>query len=292
VPHEEWISDFCMKLVELSFMEEKDWKKKLNPEQYRVMREGGSEAAFAGKYHDNEGVGTYKCSACGAALFKSKDKCDPETGYANFVQPIDQTRLEYKQNTNPDGSIEYRCKKCHSSLGLLMPNRKYRAYSVALDFEPNNRLEMLETTKDRLEDAEDIKERVSGDSDNSLEGASGAASSLAHLVGGGVMGLIVGATGAYLLCQAACIAISQNPILVPLAATTTAPVVHPIEPATTTPQKATTTVTHIKTPPKEPAGGTVTPQPASSPPTPAPQPSSPIPVPVQSSAESATSSVH
>lgn len=64
------------------------WKEKLNEEQYRVMREGRTEAPFSGKYVNEHSMGMYKCAACGTELFSSDTKFDSGTGWPSFTQPV------------------------------------------------------------------------------------------------------------------------------------------------------------------------------------------------------------
>src|ERR1700681_9974 len=64
-----------------------DWKRELTPEQYRVLREAGTEAPFSGKLLHNKEAGTYSCGACGAPLFKSETKFDSGCGWPSFYEP-------------------------------------------------------------------------------------------------------------------------------------------------------------------------------------------------------------
>ncbi len=66
---------------------EEEWRRKLTPEQYRVLREKGTESAFSGKYTDTKDEGIYRCAACGAELFSSGAKFDSGTGWPSFTQP-------------------------------------------------------------------------------------------------------------------------------------------------------------------------------------------------------------
>ena len=68
-------------------MNDDELKKKLTPEQYKVMREGGMEPAFTGKYWDEHEKGMYKCAACGQILFSSDAKFDSGTGWPSFTEP-------------------------------------------------------------------------------------------------------------------------------------------------------------------------------------------------------------
>lgn len=99
---------------------EEDWKKKLTPEQYRILREGGTEAPFTGKFHDSHESGMYVCAACGSQLFSSDTKFESGTGWPSFTDPANLENVELR----PDDAYGMRrteviCKKCGSHLGHL-----------------------------------------------------------------------------------------------------------------------------------------------------------------------------
>ncbi|MGD8998628.1 MAG: peptide-methionine (R)-S-oxide reductase, partial [Anaerolineae bacterium] len=75
-----------MKKVEKT---DQEWKEELTPEQYRVMRKGGTERAFTGQYYDSKEPGIYRCAACGNPLFDSETKFKSGTGWPSFWAPID-----------------------------------------------------------------------------------------------------------------------------------------------------------------------------------------------------------
>ena len=93
-----------------------DFKKKLTPEQYRVMREKGTEPPFSGKYLGDETEGMYVCAACGNELFSSETKFDSGTGWPSFTDPANLENIELKENPDSTGT-EVVCKKCGSHLG-------------------------------------------------------------------------------------------------------------------------------------------------------------------------------
>ncbi len=97
---------------------EEEWKKALTPEQYRILREKGTEPPFTGAYYNEHGKGVYKCAACGQPLFDSDDKFDSGTGWPSFTRPIDEERIETKEDTS-HGMIrtEVLCSRCESHLG-------------------------------------------------------------------------------------------------------------------------------------------------------------------------------
>src|SRR4030042_854267 len=122
---------------------DKGWKDVLTPEEYRVLRQAGTERPFTGKYNDLYEDGTYACGACGTPLFGSETKYDHGSGWPSFNSPIAENRLEYREDSS-HGMVrtEVRCAACGSHLGHLFedgppPTRgHYCINSVALDFEP------------------------------------------------------------------------------------------------------------------------------------------------------------
>lgn len=101
-------------------MDEQELKHKLTPEQYRIMREKGTEPPFTGKYYNSHESGVYKCAACGQTLFSSQTKFDSGTGWPSFTDPVNREHVELR----PDEShgmvrTEVVCKNCGSHLGHL-----------------------------------------------------------------------------------------------------------------------------------------------------------------------------
>src|ERR1051325_8053760 len=101
-------------------MNEDEIKSKLTPEQYEVMRKGGTEAPFAVKYWNDHDKGMYVCAVCGQELFSSDTKFDSGTGWPSFTDPVNLEHIELV----PDDShgmhrTEVRCKRCGSHLGHL-----------------------------------------------------------------------------------------------------------------------------------------------------------------------------
>lgn len=198
-------------------MNDSDYKKKLTVEQYRVMRERGTEPAFAGIHWNRDDHGTYCCAACGTALFRSGDKCDKESGWPTFSKPIDEATLQFKKEPDQGGEREMRCALCKSHIGRLLPSGKYRVYSAALNFTPSNRMEIFEDVKDKVEEVQDALPEEGDDEDRgnpfdsargkqpySLAAAFSSTYSFAQLLGGGALGLALGVAGALLICQTTC----------------------------------------------------------------------------------------
>jgi len=97
---------------------DEEWKKELSSEEYRILREKGTERAFTGKYWDHHELGTYVCAACGTELFESNTKFDSGCGWPSYFEPIDSSRIIY----NDDSSLgmkrtEVICAKCDGHLG-------------------------------------------------------------------------------------------------------------------------------------------------------------------------------
>lgn len=97
---------------------EEEWKKELSPEQYRILREKGTERAFTGKYWDNHESGKYYCAACGLHLFDSDTKFESGCGWPSFFAPADKMVIA-EQSDYSYGMIrkEVMCAKCGGHLG-------------------------------------------------------------------------------------------------------------------------------------------------------------------------------
>lgn len=99
-------------------MTDNEWKEQLTPEQYAIMREGGTEAPFSGKYWDEHRAGTYRCAACGQELFSSDTKFDSRTGWPSFTESVNREHIELVPDTSHGMTrVEVRCKKCGAHLG-------------------------------------------------------------------------------------------------------------------------------------------------------------------------------
>jgi peptide methionine sulfoxide reductase msrA/msrB len=133
---------------------DKEWKETLTPEQYRVLRQAGTERPFSGKYNDRWEEGSYDCGACGTPLFSSETKYDHGSGWPSFTQPIDKGRLEYREDSSHGmARTEVRCAACGSHLGHVFNDgpaptgEHYCINSIALDFLPADRLKEMNTER-------------------------------------------------------------------------------------------------------------------------------------------------
>jgi peptide-methionine (R)-S-oxide reductase len=97
---------------------DEEWRGELTPEQYRILREKGTEAAFTGEYWNDHSKGMYKCAACGQPLFESDAKFDSGCGWPSFTSPVDQESVETETDTS-HGMVrtEVLCSNCASHLG-------------------------------------------------------------------------------------------------------------------------------------------------------------------------------
>jgi peptide-methionine (R)-S-oxide reductase len=98
---------------------EEDWKKKLTPEQYRVLREKGTDAPFTGAFYQHFESGMYQCGACGQDLFSSKTKFDSDCGWPSFDSSL-EGNVTFQQDVS-HGMIrtEVQCSNCGSHLGHI-----------------------------------------------------------------------------------------------------------------------------------------------------------------------------
>lgn len=97
---------------------EEEWQKELTPEEYRVLREKGTEPAFTGKYYQTKEKGVYMCAACGNTLFLSDAKYDSGSGWPSFTEPINNDSVETHTDTSYGMTrTEVVCKRCGSHLG-------------------------------------------------------------------------------------------------------------------------------------------------------------------------------
>lgn len=106
---------------------DEQWRAELSPEEYRVLREAGTEAPFIGEYTDTETNGIYACRACGAELFRSDSKFHSGCGWPSFFTPLAaETVTEIKDMSHGMVRTEIRCAACDSHLGHVFEGEGYR----------------------------------------------------------------------------------------------------------------------------------------------------------------------
>lgn len=127
--------------MEKLVLSEAEWRARLSPEQYHVLREAGTERAFAGHYNGHKADGIYTCAGCGLDLFDSADKYDSGSGWPSFTQPIAEDRVSDHADTSYGmRRVENRCARCDGHLGHVFPDGppptglRYCMNSISLSF--------------------------------------------------------------------------------------------------------------------------------------------------------------
>jgi peptide-methionine (R)-S-oxide reductase len=125
-------------------MKDNDWKLKLTPERYRVLRGKATERPFTGKLLHNKKKGIYLCAGCGQELFSSDSKFDSGSGWPSFYEALDEDRISTERDTSFGmRRVEILCSKCGGHLGHLFDDGpfptglRYCVNSLSLEFSDN-----------------------------------------------------------------------------------------------------------------------------------------------------------
>lgn len=121
---------------------DEEWREKLTPLQFAVLRENGTERAFTGEFYNTKTPGTYRCAGCDTLLFRSDGKFDSGCGWPSFFQAHEADKIvEIRDTSHGMIRTEVRCKTCDSHLGHVFPDGppptgvRYCINSVCLTFE-------------------------------------------------------------------------------------------------------------------------------------------------------------
>jgi methionine-R-sulfoxide reductase len=123
---------------------EEEWRGILTPEQFRVLRQAGTERAFTGEYTDHHERGVYRCAGCAEPLFESGAKFDSGCGWPSFYEALDPEKVDLREDASHGmRRVEVLCRRCGGHLGHVFPDApqtptglRFCINSVSLRFEP------------------------------------------------------------------------------------------------------------------------------------------------------------
>jgi peptide-methionine (R)-S-oxide reductase len=124
---------------------EAEWREKLGPDRYRILRQSGTEAPWTGELLGNKVAGEYRCGGCGAPLFESDTKYESGSGWPSFTAPAGADAVkEITDQSHGMTRVEVRCARCEGHLGHVFPDGpgpdglRYCINSASLDFAPES----------------------------------------------------------------------------------------------------------------------------------------------------------